>query len=44
LYLLERIEGVEGFFIDPDEAMFKTSGMVFSTTNCYDDRAEATTG
>ena len=43
LYLLEQIEGVEGFFIDPDEAMFKTSGMVFSTTNRLDDRAEATT-
>ena len=44
LYLLEQIEGVEGFFIDPNSDMFKTSGMVFSTTHCYDDRVEATTG
>lgn len=33
LFLLERIKGVEGFFIDPRGAMFKTSGMDFSL-NC----------
>ena len=44
LYHLEQIEGVEGFFIDPHGAMFKTSGMVFSATECFDDRAEATAG
>lgn len=27
LYLLERIEGVEGFYITPEGAMLKTSGM-----------------
>lgn len=30
LYLLEQIEGVEGFFIDSNGSMYKTSGMVFS--------------
>lgn len=30
LYLLEQIEGFEGFFIIPDGSMFKTAGMVFS--------------
>jgi thiamine biosynthesis lipoprotein len=29
LYLLEEIEGVEGFYISPRGSMFKTSGMVF---------------
>jgi thiamine biosynthesis lipoprotein len=30
LYLLEGIEGVEGFYVSPGGSMYKTSGMVFS--------------
>ncbi|HQU00283.1 MAG TPA: FAD:protein FMN transferase, partial [Acidimicrobiales bacterium] len=31
LYLLEEIEGVEGFFITPEGVMFTSSGMAFAT-------------
>ena len=44
LYLLETIEGVEGFFIDFDGAMFKTSGMIFSAADSFDARVEVTAG
>jgi thiamine biosynthesis lipoprotein len=44
LHHLEQIEGVEGFFIEPRGAMFKTTGMVFSATECFYDPAGATTG